>query len=233
MFSDHAGCAATSSIFFASKPRSRARTLQAIRASLLASAIASTLVQPFLGRLDPGLEPVALPYLRFNQDYRSDGMDTFLPPEAEYDLERARQPIYGEVPLVPTFAGRPLPLPPSSPDDGQKQTEFPALVWLDQILAKAPDETRKVLAFMPVHVGTAGDDALDLCKMKIAEIGRRRGASIVDWRIPSSITRENSNYWDALHYRVPTANKTARDLTGAVLSGAESTDGTYRLVNVP
>lgn len=169
----------------------------------------------------------------FSPTTRSDGMDTFLPPEAEYDLERARQHIYGEVPLVPTFAGRPLPLPPSSPDDGQKQTEFPALVWLDQILAKAPDETRKVLAFMPVHVGTAGDDALDLCKMKIAEIGRRRGASIVDWRIPSSITREDSNYWDALHYRVPIANKIARDLTGAVLSGAESTDGTYRLVNAP
>src|SRR6478609_7004166 len=39
-----------------------------MRASLLASAIASTLwCQPLLGRLDPGLEAVALPALGFDQ----------------------------------------------------------------------------------------------------------------------------------------------------------------------
>jgi hypothetical protein len=43
MHDDHAGWAVTASIFRTSKPPPRARTLQAMRASLLASAIASTL----------------------------------------------------------------------------------------------------------------------------------------------------------------------------------------------
>jgi hypothetical protein len=177
----------------------------------------------------------AVRLLRFNVGLfapttRSDGMDTFLPTDAEYDLERARRHIYGGSPQVPTFDRRPLP---PSPDNGQQRLEFPALIWLDQILAEMPGDTRKVLAFMPVHVSAAGEEAaFDICKAQIAEIGRRRGASIVDWRIPSSITREDSNYWDALHYRVPIANRIARDLTAAVLSGAESADGTYHLVNV-
>ena len=60
--------AAATSTFLTSKTRPRARTLQAMRASLLASAIASNVaVQPLLGRLDPGLEPMALPALRLDQ----------------------------------------------------------------------------------------------------------------------------------------------------------------------
>ena len=51
----------------ASKLRPRARTLQAIRASLLASAIEDVAVQPLLGGFDPVLQPLALPTLRLDQ----------------------------------------------------------------------------------------------------------------------------------------------------------------------
>src|SRR6187431_1444386 len=52
----------------ASKSLPRANTLQAMRASLLASAIARTVVmQPLLGRFEPGLEPMPLPALRLDQ----------------------------------------------------------------------------------------------------------------------------------------------------------------------
>src|SRR4029077_19919535 len=57
--------AAASSIFLTSKFQPWARTLQAIRASLLASAIASTLR---CSGFDPRLEPVALPALRPDQN---------------------------------------------------------------------------------------------------------------------------------------------------------------------
>ena len=59
---------AAAGIFLASKFRPRARTLQAMRASLLASAMASTLwCSLLLGRLEPGLEPAALPALWLDQ----------------------------------------------------------------------------------------------------------------------------------------------------------------------
>src|SRR6185369_17310259 len=55
---DQAGWAVTSSILHASKLRPRARTLQAMRASLLASAIASTLrCSRFLAASIQGLSP--------------------------------------------------------------------------------------------------------------------------------------------------------------------------------
>jgi len=161
---------------------------------------------------------------------RSDGMDTFLPPDAEYDLERARRHIYGGTPRV---EGSEAPAPPQA-GNASGQVELPALPWLDQMLARMPDETRKVLAFMPVHVSTFGQGPMfEVCKARIAEIGRRHSASVIDWRIASTITREDSNFWDALHYRVPIANRIARELAGAVLSGKGSEDRTYRLINVP
>jgi hypothetical protein len=166
----------------------------------------------------------------FSPPTRLDGMNTFLPPEAEYDLERARGHIYGGVPRVESSEASPTPPPLSNVGE---QVELPALLWLEQILARLPDETRKVLAFMPVHVSNLGQGpTFETCKARVAEIGRQRGASVIDWRIPSTITREDSNFWDPLHYRVPIANRIARDLARAVLSGTESEDRTFRLINV-
>jgi hypothetical protein len=166
----------------------------------------------------------------FSPTTRSDGMDTFLPPETEYDLERARRHIYGGTARV---EGSEAPPTPPQPSNRGEQVELPALLWLDQILARVPDETRKVLAFMPVHVSHPGQDlAFEVCKARIAEIGRQRDATVIDWRISSTITREDSNFWDPLHYRVPIAKRIARDLAGAALSGTQSEDHTYRLINV-
>lgn len=171
----------------------------------------------------------AVRLLRFNLGLytpttRADGMDTFLPPDNEYDLERARQHIYGGRPreIAPDN-----PTPPLSARDGQPP-EFTALPWLDQMLAQMPADTIKVLAFVPVHIFQA--DGLEACKAQIAEIGQRHGAKVIDWRIPSAITREDSNYWDSLHYRVPIATRLARDLPAAALSGKDADDGTYRML---
>ena len=52
---------------------------------------------------------------------------------------------------------------------------------------------------------------------------------MIDWRIASPITTNDSNYWDGLHYRLPIAQRIARELIDAALKGTESADGSYRL----
>lgn len=161
---------------------------------------------------------------------RYDGYEVFVPPESQYDPVRAHANIWryrGPPPAV-------LP-PPLTPGE-LSQLKFPALTWLDQALARIPSPNLKVLAFMPNHIatqpvpGTHDAQALDECKARIATIARRRGAIMVDWDFASSLTRNDLNYWDALHYRVPIATRLAKELAAATLSGQEATDGTYRIV---
>ena len=126
-----------------------------------------------------------------------------------------------------------VPPPPLS-DDEKRALTFPALAWMDAMLGELPAASVKVLAFMPVHVaaqawpGTRAAAVEAECKARIAAIGRARGAKVIDWRIASPVTTKDENYWDGLHYRLPIAQRIARELTGAVLNGAESADGSYR-----
>ena len=173
----------------------------------------------------------AIRLLRFNfgmysPTTRFDGLDAFLPPDAEYDVERARRHIYSDI-----YGGQRQPeresleVPANAP-------LLPAMPWLEEILSEIPGQTAKVLAFMPVHVRTRSPDAqLDLCKARVSEIGQQFGATVIDWRIPSSITLEDSNYWDSLHYRVSVAKKIAHDLSAAFLTKKPSIDGTYQVLS--
>ncbi len=160
---------------------------------------------------------------------RYDGYEVFVPPEAEYDPVRAHRSIWQHASLAPPAAVQPL-----SPAE-RSRLSFPALAWLDEGLARLP-ASRKILAYMPVHVamqpapGTGAADIEAECKLRIAAIGRKHGAIIVDWRIPSPITRNDTNYWDGLHYRVPIATRIAGELAAAV-AGKESDDGSYVLVH--
>jgi hypothetical protein len=163
---------------------------------------------------------------------RYDGFEVFTPPESDYDLARARLGIWhGQTP-------RPVPVmpPPSLSDDEKRALKFPALAWLDTMLGELPAWNITVLALMPVHVAAQAwpgtrDAALEAeCKARIAAIGRARGATVIDWRIASPLTTDDANYWDGLHYRLPIAQRIARELVGATLNGVPSTDGSYRLI---
>jgi hypothetical protein len=163
---------------------------------------------------------------------RYDGFEVFTPAEREFDLARARGNIWiGQAP-------RPLPdlPPPALPDAERRAQSFPALAWMDTMLAELPPSSMKVLAFMPVHVALQAwpgthEAAVDAeCKARIGTIARTRSATLVDWRIASPITTNDENYWDGLHYRLPIAQRIARELTEAVLNNKESADGSYRLV---
>lgn len=163
---------------------------------------------------------------------RFDGFEVFTPPESSYDLARAREHIW---------QGRARELPPDLPPPKLSENEraalqFPVLEWMSAMMSDLPASTVKILAFMPVHVvaqpwpGTKAAAVEAECKARIADIGRSRGAKVIDWRIASSITRDDRNYWDNLHYRLPIAQRLAQDLIEAVVNGRESTDGTYKIL---
>ena len=83
---------------------------------------------------------------------------------------------------------------------------------------------------MPSEIGqhgAPGSDAAALlaaCKARVVDIARRTpGSLVVDFQIDSPITRQRSNYWDPLHYRIGIADRIMQDLAGAA-SGMASAD---------
>jgi hypothetical protein len=163
---------------------------------------------------------------------RYDGYEVFTPPEEAYDLVKAQRYIWGDRrPEIPPD------IPPPALDEKQRAAlSFPALNWLDDILGRLPPSTLQVLAYMPVHVvaqpwpGTREAAVEQECRARIATIARKTGAKVVDYRFASSITLEDSNYWDNGHYRLPIGQRVARELGPAAREGRESSDGSYRLV---
>lgn len=160
-----------------------------------------------------------------------DGYGVFVPPEHEYDAGKALEHIW---------QGRPQLIPPAAPDHQATAAElaawrFPALTWLDQLLAALPGKTQAMVAFMPPHVaihprpGSPGAARIKLCKARVADIARRHGAHFFDFWIRSPITLDAGNYWDRLHYRVPVAARIVDDI-GLAASGrrAPAVDFVYQ-----
>ena len=164
---------------------------------------------------------------------RDDGFEVFVPPESAYDLARARDHIYGP-------GGPPAPrpaLPALTLSEAERQAmEFEALPWLDESLAGLPAATRKILVLPPPHVhalpaaGSYAEAREAECKRRLASIARHRGAMLVDWRLASPLTTDDSHFWDPLHYRLPVAYRLIDDLEHIVNEGRESPDGSYRIL---
>lgn len=159
---------------------------------------------------------------------RGDGYEYFLPPERRYDLARARRHILDATEHLP-----PGHLPQSLT---RAELRFPALEWLDGFLARTRPETRVLLVLPPIHVAAQAAPrspermADEACKDRLAEIARGHGAELVDFRIESPVTREDSNYWDKLHYRLPVAEWLLRSLVAASGEGRDAADGSYRVL---
>ncbi|MFI5014656.1 MAG: hypothetical protein ACHQAY_20160 [Hyphomicrobiales bacterium] len=143
-----------------------------------------------------------------------DGYDVFTPPEASYDLSRARQHIWG---------GEPRPIVASEPAFQASEAEraawsYPALDRLAATLANLPEGARLLALFPPVHLafqpapGSFEAASEAECKRRVAVIVASRKGLTVDLRFASPITREDMNYWDPLHYRLPIAKRVAEAL---------------------
>lgn len=145
------------------------------------------------------------------------GFDVFVNPDSEYDAERARRKIYK--------ANRP---------HGAAPMRFPAVAWLSDILIRAPEGMTKLVVFMPAHLRTLpapGSPAMkrdQQCKHEITHAARSAGAVVVDFRIPSELTREDTNFWDPVHWRLPVGTQIIDGVAAAMRTGRDAADGTYR-----
>jgi hypothetical protein len=105
------------------------------------------------------------------------------------------------------------------------------------MLARLPASTRVILTTMPIHVAVqpkpgTRDAAVDSeCKARIARIGQLHGAGVVDFRLRSTVTSTDSNYWDPLHYRIGIAERIIAGLHEARTSSEDAPDGFYRILN--
>jgi hypothetical protein len=163
-----------------------------------------------------------------------DGYERFVPPEASYDAARARGHIYAET------SGRIETRDPPEPvsDAMRASWRFPALGWLNDLLARLPPETVRLIVFTPVHriaqpvAGSAAAAQEAECKRQVAQIAVRHKATVIDFRIDSEITRTDTNYWDRLHFRVPVAERVVGSIAAAA-TGAAATDGSYDVIVRP
>jgi len=174
---------------------------------------------------------VALNRLRLMREQtRSDGYRLFTPPEPFYDLERARQHIW-RMPL-----GQAVDPPIRLSEAEQAALRFPALAWLNSLLQSVPPSAEVILAFMPVHVavqpipGSPAAARDDACKARVTKLGARHGATVVDFRIPSPVTSEDSNYWDALHYRQGIAARIVEALRTVQTTRRDAPDGFFKVL---
>lgn len=161
---------------------------------------------------------------------RGDGYRALTPPEPLYDLARARSHIWRMPPAQPVN-------PPLRLSEAEEAAlRFPALAWLEDLLAGTPSSAAVILAFMPVHVAVqpipgsfaaARDFA---CKNRVAALGARHGATVVDFRRPSGITADDANYWDALHYRQSVAERVVNALLMARTTGRDAPDGFFKVL---
>jgi hypothetical protein len=153
---------------------------------------------------------------------RGDGYEVFTPPEALYDLNRARGHIWGQA--------TPRPLAPQVPtitlsDQEQADLHFPALEWLNATLQKVPASSNIILIFPPIHVasqplaGSAAAARDEACKKRIRMLTGLYKAKIIDFRFASPLTSRDENYWDPLHYRLSIAGYVTRVLAGLEAEG--------------
>jgi hypothetical protein len=144
--------------------------------------------------------------------YGRDGYTSFVPPDSEYDPARVALHLQAAGPEIP----------PGERNGAATTWRYPAIEQLASDISLLPETTRKILFFVPYHhvlmspPGTPGALVWNECKRRVARLAARTpNALAVDFMLPSPITEDDDNYWDALHTRVGIADRLARDLAAA------------------
>ncbi len=149
--------------------------------------------------------------------YGRDGYTNFLPDDSAYDIARARAHLYpgGVAAITPL-------VPPAQMSAEERQAlRFPALALLRDLLGAAP-KAEKMLFLVPYHLaaqprpGSREAIIWGECKTRLAALAATvPGTRLVDFMIPSAVTRADDNYWDPLHYRMRISSWLARSLRAA------------------
>ena len=167
----------------------------------------------------------------YRENARFDGYLLHLRPDSEYEPAVARELIWPNGRTRKTFD------PPVVLTDKEKaEVSTPAVTWLDTHLKALPASTIKLLVFMPVHVSAqtnpgGRDDAIEAeCRSRIVAVAKKYRAIALDWGIPSPITRDDTNYWDLVHYRRPIGDRIARDVGQYFRENKVPDDGVFRVL---
>ncbi len=152
--------------------------------------------------------------------YRRDGFRDFLPADAEFTSPGFARNIYGTA--DPVVAAR-APAPEIAAAARLPALDFPTHPLLRELLAAIPAGTTTVLFFVPYHVHhqRAVAAAMSECKARVVALaGGRPDTHIVDFMLPSALTREDAHYWDVLHYGRAVARRVEAALPVAVATRA-------------
>lgn len=144
-------------------------------------------------------------------EYSKDGYTSFLPAIDEYDIDKVRKNIYKSVePIVPISVAEPVNLSISK----KTRLKFPALSVLDACLKSVPEDTIKILMFVPYHYykqprsGTYEGVVFEEARRRIVDIGSAyKNVHIIDFMLKSEITSNDYNYWDSIHYTEKVADQ--------------------------
>jgi hypothetical protein len=163
--------------------------------------------------------------------YGKDGYTNFLPPRDLYDVERAREHLYGDAPPAPKQPVEPPLAPDAETRAGWRYATHPLMA---EMLRALPEETEKVVLFVPYHhfhqpaPGSLADAQWAECKRRLADLaGRFANAHVLDFMIRSEITLKDENYWDPLHYDTAVAARLVALMAEGVGS-RRGVDGLYR-----
>ncbi len=158
--------------------------------------------------------------------YGRDGYTDFLPPDDRYDPARVAK-------IFRSWG------PPDATRATDAPLTFATSALLADDLAATKPQTRKLLFFPPITAEQQGTPGSELarrwarCKTDILRVvDGKPNTSVVDFMIPDAITRDRSEYWDPLHYRVDVANRMMLAF-GRVLSGDVQTSPYYQILRQP
>ncbi len=159
--------------------------------------------------------------------YGRDGYTRFVPDDRLYDPTRVAAHLRQAAAAMPIVSGA---VPPAT-------LPYPALDLLRDDLSRIPAATTKILFFAPFnHVLQPTSQALrgewQECKQRVrAMAAATPNTALVDFMIPSPITTDDNNYWDAVHYRVAVADRLVDDLAAAS-AGRPAANGDYVVLSL-
>jgi hypothetical protein len=165
-------------------------------------------------------------------EYGIDGYHEFTGPMEDYDLDKARENVYGSVKPKPyKIANQPFVMTKKQ----REQLPFGTLDKLDTMLSKLPVTTQKIIIFSPYHAyyqsPTRSRNGIvwQECKKRTATLASKyQNTYVLDFMIKSPITREDSNYWDHKHYTVKVAEELGFIIGNAVHKKTKNPN--YRLL---
>lgn len=164
--------------------------------------------------------------------YEVNGFRDFLPADETWNAGQARENIYGDANFDRNSAA---PIPETRPVSLHPQANYPAHVWLGEILAAASPETVKILFFVPYHEHILRNQAGHYaeCKWRVLEIAAgQQNLHVVDFMLSSQLTSDDANYWDSLHYKREVARQ-VEELLAGVAKGNRGKTGFYDYLQLP